>query len=133
MPGQTSHSAAKNTSKSIGAKETKNVSRVDDSLYGRITRVLGNKMFMVIDNGMQLHRAYIRDEMACINVSDMVLLKVRKKSHSVCDIVSIFSKKDISRLLQEGRITNWFACAKNFGAAEDESDDKDGGPQSNQK
>jgi len=137
MPGQTVRSAAKNTSKSSRAKEAKNARRVeaacnddlDDCTYGRITKTLGNKMFMVLDVDKREHLAHIRGKMARINVSDVVLLNKREyESRSdtvdaVYDIMAVFAKKDISRLVRLNRIPTWLASAKTEGGEGDESHD----------
>jgi len=151
MPGQTVRSAAKNTSKSSRAKEAKNARRVEaacndeltDCTYGRITKTLGNKMFMVLDVDKREHLAHIRGKMARINVSDVVLLNKREYESradtdaAVYDIMAVFAKKDIGRLVRTNRIPAWLASAKTEGGEgddghdlfdydESESDDEDG-------
>ena len=137
MPGQTVRSAAKNTSKSSRAKEAKNNRRVEaacndeltDCIYGRITKTLGNKMFMVLDVDKREHLAHIRGKMARINVSDVVLLNKREyesrfdTADAVYDIMAVFAKKDIGRLVRSNRIPAWLASAKTEGAEGDDSHD----------
>ena len=137
MPGQTVRSAAKNQSKRGRAKEAKNARRVDaacnDELigctYGRVTKTLGNKMFNVVDVDKREHLAHIRGKMARINVTDVVLLNKREyesradTADAVYDIMAVFAKKDIGRLVRSNLIPRWLASAKTEGAEGDESHD----------
>jgi len=130
MPGQTVRSAAKNVSKSGRAKLAKNARRVEAAVndeldfctYGRITKTLGNKMFNVIITDKREHLAHIRGKMARINVGDVVLLNERDyesragTSDAVYDIMAVFDKKDISRLVKSKMIPSWLASTKSDGA-----------------
>lgn len=121
MPGVSARSAAKNTSKSGRAKAAKNTRRVDAALndeidhctYGKITKALGNKMFMVINTKKSEHLAHIRGKMARISIDDVVLLNIRDyesrvgSTNEVYDIVAVFSSKDISRLIKSNTIPPW--------------------------
>jgi translation initiation factor IF-1 len=121
MPGVTARSAAKNTSKSGRAKAAKNTRRVDAALndelefctYGKITKALGNKMFMVINTKKDEHLSHIRGKMARIGVDDVVLLNIRdyeSRTGSNCevyDIMAVFSPKDIHRLIKSRTIPSW--------------------------
>jgi translation initiation factor IF-1 len=121
MPGVSARSAAKNTSKSGRAKAAKNTRRVDAALndeidhctYGKITKALGNKMFMVINTKKSEHLAHIRGKMARISIDDVVLLNIRDyesrvgSTNEVYDIVAVFSPKDISRLIKSSTIPPW--------------------------
>ena len=123
MPGQTVRSAAKNVSKSGRAKLAKNVRRVEAAVnnelvgctYGRITKTLGNKMFNVLDVDKREHLAHIRGKMARISVNDVVLLNERDyesragTADAVYDIMAVFDKKDISRLVRSKMIPSWLA------------------------
>lgn len=130
MPGQTVRSAAKNVSKSGRAKAAKNARRVEAAVndeldfctYGRVTKTLGNKMFNVIITDKREHLAHIRGKMARIGVNDVVLLNERDyesragTSEAVYDIMAVFDKKDISRLVKSKLIPSWLASAKAEGA-----------------
>lgn len=154
MPGQTVRSAAKNVSKSGRAKLAKNARRVEAAVndelvgctYGRITKTLGNKMFNVIDVDKKEHLAHIRGRMARINVNDVVLLNERDyesragTAEAVYDIMAVFDKKDIHRLVKTKKIPSWLASTKTDGGegedlhdlfdyeeeSESESDEDDG-------
>lgn len=137
MPGQTVRSAAKNQSKSSRAKDAKNARRVEaacngdlcDCTYGRVIKTLGDKMFNILDVDKREHLAHIRGKMARINVSDVVLLNKREyESRSdtvdaVYDIMAVFAKKDIGRLVRSNLIPRWLASAKTEGAEGDEAQD----------
>ncbi len=154
MPGQTVRSAAKNVSKSGRAKLAKNARRVEAAVndelvgctYGRITKTLGNKMFNVIDVEKREHLAHIRGKMARIGVNDVVLLNERDyesragTAEAVYDIMAVFDKKDIHRLVKTKKIPSWLAGTKIDGGegedlhdlfdyeeeSESESDEDDG-------
>lgn len=130
MPGQTVRSATKNVSKSGRAKLAKNSRRVEaavndalvGSTYGRITKALGNKMFNIIDvDKKEEHLAYIRGRMVRININDVVLLNERDYESRACtanavyDIMAVFDKKDIHRLIKTKKIPSWLALTKNDG------------------
>ena len=84
-----------------------------DCTYGRITKALGNKMFLLLTPDRKEHLGHIRGKMARIAVDDVVLLNVRSyesraaSSKSVFDIMALFSPKDISKLLKAGMIPMW--------------------------
>jgi translation initiation factor IF-1 len=134
MPGITARSAAKNTSKSGRAKAAKNARRVEAALndeldfctYGKITKALGNKMFMVINTDRAEHLSHIRGKMARIGVDDVVLLNIRdyesrvNSTSEVYDIVAVFSPKDIHRLIKSKTIPSWMNAK---GAADAEGDE----------
>jgi hypothetical protein len=67
--------------------------------------------------------------MARINVSDVVLLNKREyesrfdTADAVYDIMAVFAKKDIGRLVRSNRIPMWLASAKTEGAEGDDSHD----------
>jgi translation initiation factor IF-1 len=133
MPGVTARSAAKNTSKSGRAKAAKNTRRVEAALndqidgctYGKITKALGNKMFMVLNTKKIEHLAHIRGKMARVAVDDVVLLNIRDyesrigTNSEVYDIVALFSPKDIQRLIKAKTIPPWMSSKS--------SDDEDDG------
>ena len=159
MPGQTVRSAAKNVSKSGRAKEAKNARRVEAAVndeldfcaYGRITKTLGNKMFNVLLVDKREHLAHIRGKMARINVNDVVLLNERDyesragTDDAVYDIMAVFSKKDISRLVKSKRIPSWLASVTadddgdalhdlfDYEDSDSESDEEDGHDKKNKK
>jgi translation initiation factor IF-1 len=123
MPGQTVRSAAKNMSKGARAKASKNARRVEAALnheldyttYGKVTKALGNKMFMVAKTDKGEHLAHIRGKMARINAGDVVLLNERDyetrqgSSGAVYDIVAVFAAKDISKLIRTEVIPAWMS------------------------
>lgn len=123
MPGQTVRSAEKNVSKSGRAKLAKNARRVEAAVnndlvgctYGRVTKTLGNKMFTVLDTERREHLGHIRGKMARISVNDVVLLNERDyesragTAEAVYDIMAVFDKKDISRLVKAKIIPSWLA------------------------
>lgn len=148
MPGQTVRSAAKNVSKSGRAKLAKNARRVEAAVnddlvgctYGRVTKCLGNKMFNVLNTDRREHLGHIRGKMARINVNDIVLLNERDyesragSSAEVYDIVAVFEKKDIARLIKSHLMPSWLAGVSDDGGdglhdlfdyGESESDDED--------
>lgn len=123
MPGVTARSAAKNMSKGARAKASKNARRVEAALndeleyttYGKVTKALGNKMFMATKTDKIEHLCHIRGKMARINVGDVVLLNERdyETRHSatsaVYDIMAVFSAKDISKLIRTEVIPVWMS------------------------
>jgi translation initiation factor IF-1 len=118
MPGVTARSASKNMSKSKRAAAAKNSMRVaaaiNDELelctYGKIIRACGNKMFIIATPENKQHLAHIRGKMARLAINDIVLLSVREyesranTAEAVFDIMALFSKKDINRLVKNGTI-----------------------------
>jgi translation initiation factor IF-1 len=137
MPGVTARSAAKNVSKSGRAKAAKNARRVEAAVndeldfctYGRITKTLGNKMFNIINIDKREHLAHIRGKMARIGVNDVVLLNERDyesragTAEAVYDIMAVFDKKDIHRLVKSKMIPSWLASTKSDGTDGDELHD----------
>jgi translation initiation factor IF-1 len=123
MPGVTARSAAKNMSKGARAKANKNERRVaaalneglDYTTYGKITKALGNKMFLAIKADNAEHLCYIRGKMTRISVGDVVLLNERDyetrqgSSCAVYDIMAVFATKDISKLIRTEVIPIWMS------------------------
>jgi translation initiation factor IF-1 len=156
MPGVTARSATKNMSKSKRASAAKNARRVDAAVnneldfctYGRVSKTLGNKMFLVLDTSRREHLSHIRGKMARIGVNDIVLLNIRDyesragSDDAVYDIMAVFdTKKDINKLIKSKLIPTWLASTKSDGAddgtslhdlfdyegeSESDSDDEDG-------
>lgn len=160
MPGVTARSATKNMSKSKRAAAAKNARRVEAAVndeldyctYGRVSKTLGNKMFLVIDTTKREHLSHIRGKMARIGVNDVVLLNIRDyesragTEDAVYDIMAVFqSKKDIHRLIKSKLIPSWLASTSTDGAdgnelhdlfdyeAESESESEDDGPSKKDK
>ncbi len=148
MPGVTARSISKNMSKRSRAKADKNTRRVDAALnntldhttYGKITKALGNKMFLATKTDKVEHICYIRGKMVRVNVGDIVLLNERdyESRHNgntaVYDIMAIFSAKDISKLIRSETIPNWMSSGANtedlddlfdYEGAEEDSDEID--------
>jgi translation initiation factor IF-1 len=133
MPGVTARSAAKNMSRGARAKADKNARRVEAALtdeipyttYGKITKALGNKMFLCNKTDKGEHLCHIRGKMARIEVGDVVLLNERDYESrqggatAVYDIMAVFASKDISKLIRTRVIPSWMSR----GAAEDEEGD----------
>ena len=123
MPGVTARSAAKNMSRGARAKADKNTRRVNAALndeldfttYGKVTKALGNKMFMATKTDRREHLCHIRGKMARISAGDIVLLNERDyesrqgSSEAVYDIVAVFSARDISRLIKARTIPSWMS------------------------
>lgn len=124
MPGVTARSASKNMSKSKRASLAKNSRRVEAVLndelesctYGKISKALGNKMFLVINANKKEHLAHIRGKMARINAGDVVLLNIRDyesrvgSNSEVYDIMAVFNTKDISKLIKAGTMPSWMSA-----------------------
>lgn len=97
-----------------------------DCTYGRIVKALGNKMFLLLTPDKKEHMGHIRGKMARIAVDDVVLLNVRSyesraaSSKSVCDIMALFSPKDISKLLKADMIPKWMTLKGGDETVEDE-------------
>lgn len=137
MPGVTARSASKNMSRSKRAAVAKNSRRVEAALnedlesctYGKISKALGNKMFLVINTDKKEHLAHIRGKMARINAGDVVLLNIRDyesrvgSKAEVYDIMAVFSSKDISRLIKAGAMPSWMSARTADGASDEEFDD----------
>jgi len=111
MPGITVRSANKNISKSSRSKIAKNNSRIADalndnttSIYGRVSKLLGNKMTYIMNMNNIQHLAYIRGKLPRINVNDVVLLNIREyesrigTSKEVYDIIAVLNSKDIHQI-----------------------------------
>jgi translation initiation factor IF-1 len=123
MPGVTARSAAKNMSRGSRAKADKNDRRVaaalndelDFTTYGKVTKALGNKMFMATKTDRIEHLCHIRGKMARINVGDVVLLNERDYesrqggTSAVYDIMAVFAARDISRLIKTRTIPSWMS------------------------
>ena len=148
MPGVTARSATKNMSKSKRASAAKNARRVEAALneelesctYGKISKALGNKMFLVVNTDKREHLSHIRGKMARISVGDVVLLNIRDyesrttAGDAVYDIMAVFSQKDVSRLIKGGSMPSWMNRASSDAADgdglhdlfeyEEESDDE---------
>jgi translation initiation factor IF-1 len=133
MPGVTARSAAKNMSRGKRASAAKNARRVEAALneeldsctYGKISKALGNKMFLIVNTDKREHLAHIRGKMARIHSGDVVLLNIRDYEsrttfgEEVYDIMAVFSNKDISKLIKTGCIPSW------MNRTADASDDDD--------
>lgn len=116
MPRATTH-----MSKSRRTAMARNDRRVDSALgetltdctYGRITKALGNKMFLLLTPDKKEHLGHIRGKIARVAIDDVVLLNVRSyesrvaSSKSVFDIMALFSQKGISKLLKASMIPKW--------------------------
>ena len=125
MPGVSVLSAQKNVSKSKRASMRKNTNRIEaavrgdieDCTYGRIYKALGNKMFIVINSSKKERLAHIRGKMARIGVDDVVLLNVREyetragTDKEVYDIMAVFDKRDVARLIKDNTISGWMALS----------------------
>ena len=121
MPGVSARSADKNMSRGARSKADKNNRRVKAALadelyyteYGKITRTLGNKMFMALTTEKSEHLCHIRGKMARISIGDVVLLNQRdyetrqSGSEAVYDIMALFDKEDIRTLILQDRIPAW--------------------------
>lgn len=123
MPGVTARSASKNMSRGKRAAASKNASRVESALcevlegctYGRVSKTLGNKMFLINNTDKQERLAHIRGKMARIDVGNVVLLNIREyesrsgSSNEVYDIMAVFSSKDISKMIKKGLMPSWMS------------------------
>jgi len=136
MPGVTARSAAKNMSRGSRAKAAKNARRVEAALteelesctYGKITKALGNKMFLVLNTDKAEHLSHIRGKMARVAVDDIVLLNIRDyesrttKGGEVYDIMAVFASRDVGKLIKSKVIPPWMT-GKNAAIMEDELHD----------
>lgn len=123
MPGVTARSATKNMSKNKRAAADKNTRRVEAAVngdigfctYGKITKALGNKMFMVTDTKCGEHLSHIRGKIPRVTIDDVVLLNIRdyeSRSGScgaVYDIMAVLEGKDVSKLVRTESIPHWMA------------------------
>lgn len=121
MPGHSVRQASKNVSRSKMAAITKNNNRVEAAIrgslegctYGRITKALGNKTFILYDASKREHQAHIRGKMARIGVDDIVLLSERDyetrsgTEKAVYDIMAVLEKKDVAMLIKSGELPKW--------------------------
>jgi translation initiation factor IF-1 len=134
MPGVSARSATKNMSRGARAKAAKNDRRVAAALteeipyttYGKISKCLGNKMFLCNKTDKGEHLCHIRGKMARIEVGDVVLLNERDyesrqgSSAAVYDIMAVFAPKDISKLIRTRVIPAWMSRTAEDG---DDGDD----------
>lgn len=125
MPGNSVRQASKNVSRSKRAAIAKNTGRVEAAIrgtlesctYGRITKALGNKTFILLDATKREHQAHIRGKMARIGVDDVVLLNERDyetrfgTEKAIYDIVAVFEKKDAAYLIKQGAMPKWMLSA----------------------
>jgi translation initiation factor IF-1 len=135
MPGVTARSANKNMSRGKRSSLAKNARRVDAAInkelesctYGKVSKALGNKMFLVVNTDKKEHLAHIRGKMARINTGDVVLLNIRDyesrttAGDEVYDIMAVFSSKDINKLVKASIIPSWMN--KNASSEEDDMND----------
>jgi translation initiation factor IF-1 len=123
MPGVSARSANKNVSRSAARRANKNSSRVEaaineqleDCTFGKISKALGNKMFLVTNSKGKDHLSYIRGKMARVNVGDVVLLSIREyetrtaSEKAVFDIMAVLSPKDVSRFIKANMVPSWMS------------------------
>ncbi len=121
MPGNNVRQASKNVSRSKRSALAKNNNRVEaairgtleDCTYGRITKTLGNKTFLLLDANKREHQGHIRGKMARIGVDDIVLLNKREyesrasTDKAIYDIVAVFERKDAAYLIKQGEMPKW--------------------------
>jgi translation initiation factor IF-1 len=121
MPGNNVRQASKNVSRSKRSALAKNNNRVEaairgtleDCTYGRITKTLGNKTFLLLDANKREHQGHIRGKMARIGVDDIVLLSKREyesrasTDKAIYDIVAVFERKDAAYLIKQGEMPKW--------------------------
>ena len=114
-------SVNKNMSRAKRSFVAKNTARVEAAIsnslntctYGKVSKALGNKMFLVIDSDSKEHLSYIRGKLPRIEIGSIVLLNIRDyesraESHSaVYDIMALFTKEDASRLVKNAIIPSW--------------------------
>jgi translation initiation factor IF-1 len=110
-------------SRGARAKADKNARRVDAALtgeipyttYGKITKSLGNKMFLSNKTDRGEHLCHIRGKMARVEVGDVVLLNERDYesrqggSAAVYDIMAVFAPKEINKLIRTRVIPSWMS------------------------
>jgi translation initiation factor IF-1 len=133
MPGVTARSATKNMSRSKRSAANKNSRRVEAAVnqqlesctFGKISKALGNKMFLAVKGDRAEHLCYIRGKMARIDTGDIVLLNEREyesrsgSSAAVYDIMAVFAGKDIAKLIKSKQIPSWMGSR-----GDDNSDDE---------
>ena len=136
MPGNSVRQASKNVSRSKRAAIAKNTGRVEAAIrgslegctYGRITKALGNKTFILFDATKREHQAHIRGKMARIGVDDVVLLSERDyetragTEKAVYDIMAVLDKKDAAYLIKQGAMPKWMLSSSVQEEAEAEED-----------
>ena len=136
MPGNSVRQASKNVSRSKRAAIAKNTGRVEAAIrgslegctYGRITKALGNKTFILFDASKREHQAHIRGKMARIGVDDIVLLSERDyetrfgTEKAVYDIMAVLDKKDAAYLIKQGAMPKWMLSSSVQEDAEAEED-----------
>ncbi len=132
MPGLSVHSAKKGVSKAKAGQLRKNTIRTESAIsgtlegctYGRIIKAVGDKRFIVLDTLRNERMARILGKMARIGPGDVVLLNERdyetrsSSDKAMYDIMALFDKKDVSRLIKSKTIPSWFS-----GDATDEEGD----------
>jgi translation initiation factor IF-1 len=133
MPGFSARSATKNMSRGKRASADKNARRVEAAMrdelefctYGKISKALGNKMFIVNTPDRIEHLSHIRGKMTRISAGDVVLLNVRDyesrhiSSGAVYDIMAVFEGRDISRLIRTEQIPSWMGSRGDTGDSDE--------------
>ncbi len=123
MPGLSVRSAAKDMSRGKRASAAKNIRRVETALrdelefctYGKVSKALGNKMFLVQTSERTEHLCHIRGKMVWVSPGDVVLLNVRDyesrhvSTDAVYDIMALFTNREISCLVRNEQIPRWMA------------------------
>ncbi len=136
MPGHSVRQASKNVSRSKRATIAKNTGRVEAAIrgslegctYGRITKALGNKTFILLDASKREHQAHIRGKMARIGIDDVVLLAERDyetratTEKAIYDIMAVLDKKDAAYLIKQGTMPKWML---NASASSEEKEEED--------
>ncbi len=145
MPGVTARSSTKNMSRSKRAAVAKNTRRVDAAInsqlelctYGKITKALGNKTFIVLNTEKREHKCHIRGKMSRIEAGDVVLLNIRDyesrtgSTDEIYDIMAVFSSKEVNRLIKMSQIPVWMSGKTNDSESDhdifeyDEGEDED--------
>ena len=137
MPGPNVRQASKNMSRSKRAAIAKNSNRVEAAIrgslegcsYGRITKALGNKTFILLDGSKREHQAHIRGKMARIGIDDVVLLSERDyetrsgTEKAVYDIMAVLSKHETAYLIKQGQIPKWMLNSLNITGQEKEEEE----------
>jgi translation initiation factor IF-1 len=121
MPIVAARSASKNMSKSKRNANHKNKIRIEAALkdeltccsYGKVTKALGNKMFIIVDAKNIQYLAHIRGKLTRVSIGNIVLLNIREyesrstTEKAVFDIMAVFSDTDASHLVKSGAIPKW--------------------------
>ncbi len=125
-------------------KQSKNNNRIDAALrgqldgctYGVVIKSLGNRQFRIVDTKRIESLALIAHKMTWVNVGDIVLLNVRDyetraaTDRNVYDVLAIFTKKDATRLVKDGKMPEWMlkygpsGCDDKIPAADASDDDE---------